>query len=516
MAYINKPKNNDLKIKDWLWWLGNGKVYLDLGFQSRKRWDKIDKQLFLYNFAQNIAPSKIVVCNIEDSLAKIDKNKYPVDHDYFYKLKMEGYVYVIIDGNNRDMCLLGFFESSDLECLLPETGKQIKGKPDVTKGYGPDNIRFKKDASFEKLDTYVDLQKHLLTREVTICEYIVTEVTHLGLIFDAIQRGKTLNDQERRNAWVVYDITEKIRNLTTKYEDILKDVVGKKASDRRGGDELLAKLHHYVIFENKHVNKTSLDYLYIYDATSKWNISKKYINRTFGILKKLGTSVKEINAANVMDLFDLVMFLDKSSIKIEKDFGEWWFGTLLKLKDRKLGDPLYFEKWYIGSKNINDPEIWTKDPDTGEYLIERWIYSESTREVGKSSGRPQRLQHWFELLMKDAETNDKLITTIDKQRLYTAGQTFTIWLRQDKKEVSGKNVGKEIPIANLFDTDLYQTDHTHEHSRGGPTTVENGEVMSVETHREKTKQMYKTISENAVKDETVSKLVTSTNVPTLL
>ena len=261
MAYINKPENIDLKAENWLWWLGKGKVYLDLGFQSRKRWDKTDKQLFLYNFAQNIAPSKIVVCNIKNSLVKIDKNKHPLDYNYFYKLKMDGYVYVIIDGNNRDNCLLGFFESSDIECLLPETGKQIKGKPDVTKGYGPDNIRFKKDASFEDLISYVDLRKHLLTREVTICEYAVTEVVQLGLIYDAIQRGKALNDQERRNSWVVYDITEKIRNLSTKYEDILKDVVGKISVDRRGGDELIAKLHHYVTHENQHVTKTSLDHL---------------------------------------------------------------------------------------------------------------------------------------------------------------------------------------------------------------------------------------------------------------
>ena len=160
--YIPEPKNVPFTASEWLEMLRNNKVKLDLGFQSRKRWDKIDKQLFLYNFAQNIAPSKIVVCHIENSLAQIDKNKYPDDYAYFYELKKEGYVYVIIDGNNRDMCLLGFFESSDLECLLPETGKQIKGKPDVTKGYGPDNIRFKKDASFEKLNTYVDLQKYLL------------------------------------------------------------------------------------------------------------------------------------------------------------------------------------------------------------------------------------------------------------------------------------------------------------------------------------------------------------------
>ena len=72
--------------------------------------------------------------------------------------------------------------------------------------------------------------------------------------------------------------------------------------------------------------------------------------------------------------------------------------------------------------------------------------------------------------------------------------------------MSGRNVGKLIPLSSLYDKTLYQTDHTHEHTRGGPTTVENGEVMSVETHKRKTKQLYNSISENAVKSEVVSEL----------
>ena len=127
-----------------------------------------------------------------------------------------------------------------------------------------------------------DLQKHLLSRKITICEYAVTEVTQLGLIFDAIQRGKSLNDQERRNSWVVYDITEMIRNLSTAHGDILKAVCGKKGHERRGGDELLAKLHHYVTYENKDLTKTTIDDLYIFDESTK----KEYKNLIEKLLKQ--------------------------------------------------------------------------------------------------------------------------------------------------------------------------------------------------------------------------------------
>ena len=486
--YIPEPKNVPHKASEWLEMLRNNKVKLDLGFQSRKRWDKTDKRLYLYNFVQNIAPSPIVVCHVQDSLDDLNKEKFPGDYEYFEKLQKEGYIYVIIDGNNRDQTLVGFFEGTDLECLLPGAGKRIKGKVDLTEGYGPDDIRLPKDHSFQNLidGRYTWLEKYIADRNVQICEYKVTSVTQLGAIFDAIQRGKTLNDQERRNCWISITITAKIRELSTRYEDILLGVVGKASSGRRMGDELIAKFHHYVTYENKHLTKTSIDDLYIFNQDSRWNTTVKYVDWTLGVLKKLGNSAKAARPAHVLDLFDLVMFLDKSSIKRERDFHEWWLGTLLKLKDSKLRDPLYFEKWYIGSKDINDPDLWTKDSNTGEYLIDRWTYHDTVNEAGKASGRPQRLEHWIKLLMEDTETNNNLITYTDKQRLYTSGQTFQIWLNQDKKEVSGRNAGRDIPIAHLLDKSMYQTDHINKHRKGNPTTIENGEVMSVERHREKT------------------------------
>ena len=485
--YIPEPTHKKWTAGEWLDKLRNGKVKLDLGFQSRARWDKTDKRMYLYNFAQNIAPSPIVVTNVEDSLNQIDKEKFPNDYAYFEQAKKDGYEYVIIDGNNRDQTLTGFFESSDLECLLIGAGKRIQGKVDETEGYGPDNIRLPKDHSFQDLidNRYTWLERYLLNRDVHIMEYKVTCVTQLGAIFDAIQRGKPLNDQERRNCWISIKLTEKIRNLSTEYEDVLLGIVGEQKAGRRAGDELIEKFHHYVHHENKHLTKSSIDDLYIFNQDSRWNSTVNYTKQTLGILKKLGTSAKAANPAHVLDLYDVVMFLDKSSIKRDKDFPEWWLDTLLKLKDSKRRDPLYFEKWYIGSKDINDPDLWTKN-DKGEYIIDRWTYHDTANEVGKASGRPQRLEHWVKLLMKDAETNNNLITHTDKQRLYTSGQTFQIWLNQDKKEISGRNAGREIPIANLLDKSMYQTAHINKHRGGNLTTIENGEVMSVETHREKT------------------------------
>ena len=63
--YIPEPTHKKWTAGEWLDKLRNGKVKLDLGFQSRARWDKTDKRMYLYNFAQNIAPSPIVVTYVE-------------------------------------------------------------------------------------------------------------------------------------------------------------------------------------------------------------------------------------------------------------------------------------------------------------------------------------------------------------------------------------------------------------------------------------------------------------------
>jgi len=82
---------------------------------------------------------------------------------------------------------------------------------------------------------------------------------------------------------------------------------------------------------------------------------------------------------------------------------------------------------------------------------------------------------------------DEIITFTDSRRIYTHPMTYQIWLNQDKKSLK---TGNEILLSDLFNKEKYQTDHIIDHAKGGLTTIENGEVMEIEHHKEKTKNTW--------------------------
>ena len=70
----------------------------------------------------------------------------------------------------------------------------------------------------------------------------------------------------------------------------------------------------------------------------------------------------------------------------------------------------------------------------------------------------------------------------DEQRIFTPIQRFDIWLKQGEKDRNDV----EIPMCELNDGTKWQADHIVEWNDGGRTTVENGELLSISDHAEKT------------------------------
>ena len=92
---------------------------------------------------------------------------------------------------------------------------------------------------------------------------------------------------------------------------------------------------------------------------------------------------------------------------------------------------------------------------------------------------------------------DILIKTID----YTPKQKFELWLKQAKKEQVLLDDGvttterlvsrctktdREIPLSEYMDSTKWQADHIIEVADGGETTIENGQLIAVDAHSEKT------------------------------
>ena len=90
---------------------------------------------------------------------------------------------------------------------------------------------------------------------------------------------------------------------------------------------------------------------------------------------------------------------------------------------------------------------------------------------------------------------DGLYTAVDPQRGYNLKQAKEIWLRDEGLDEEG-NV---IPYHKIGSSE-YQIDHVDEWADGNPTSVENGKIMTVEGHKQKTKEYMK--KRNAKEKET--------------
>jgi len=76
----------------------------------------------------------------------------------------------------------------------------------------------------------------------------------------------------------------------------------------------------------------------------------------------------------------------------------------------------------------------------------------------------------------------KVFVLWDEQRIFTPIQRYEIWQKQGEKDRNGV----EIPLCELNDTTKWQADHIVEWNERGRTTVENGELLSISDHAEKT------------------------------
>jgi len=92
-------------------------------------------------------------------------------------------------------------------------------------------------------------------------------------------------------------------------------------------------------------------------------------------------------------------------------------------------------------------------------------------------------------IIEDFENSDLLdegiVVPIASMRIFTDAQRFEIWQRQNGKCPLS---GKEIPIHEVLDASKWQADHIIEHSVGGDTSIDNGQLVCVEAHKQKTKQ----------------------------
>jgi len=232
----------------------DNKVVYDKSFQRRVVWGSKNTNKYFESLSRGWALQSIVVADIDackDYCGQEDVGDY-TSVDYFDFFDPDGKKYISLDGQNRTKKTLAFFNN---EITISGKFLDADGQEQLVQN------------SFFK-----DLPKRLQDHFKTGCNVTVQVVERatkddLSLIFKALNDGKPLNDQERRQA-IKTPIADWVRNNSATYSTMLKRMVPEAQRDRMIDDETIAKMA-MVLMKN---------YNHQYFKTKDWGLSASHIN----------------------------------------------------------------------------------------------------------------------------------------------------------------------------------------------------------------------------------------------
>jgi hypothetical protein len=429
-VYINKeyPLNSD-KMFNF-----KNKVGLDLSFQSEARWESNTKTEYVTSLIKGMAPSRIIVANIESCMEEFIEGDN--NHEYFDKWYNLGKEYISVDGNNRTRTIdeylngqvtiaHGEYNLTDATVIIGENNDKFINHPKALKDHITNNIK------------------------ISICEYVKATRSDLSELFTNINHGVPLNPQELRNA-ILVPYAEEIRKLAKQYNGAFKYIF-KKGNGRRVIDEQLVNLSVYYVYgATEGISKKDKDNAYGDNSTvwNNWKGAKKSIEDTLELVESYADAgFKDVST--LMNLFIAVCHVNKEKRKIidKQKFFKWFMAT----ENARVGDTTKLIDTKTESRDYEGCNTSTSDV----YLIARYEYIAKDLQMVPSD----------------------IVTAVDPERLFNRHQRWEMWSKQEGK---CPRTGKIIPEDEINNHELWAADHVIPYSKGGPTTVDNGELVCKE------------------------------------
>lgn len=437
-VYINK----DYALNSDKMFNFKNKIGLDLSFQSEARWDPKQKSEFITSLIKGMAPSRIIIANIESCLEESIEDS--LCYNYFTDWLNRGKDGISIDGNNRTQTIDEYLNDKvgieHGEYNLPNGTIVINEKNDL-------------------FNTHPKLLKEHINSNIRIavCEYVNASRADLSELFKNINNGVALNPQELRNATLV-PFAEEVRKLAKQYTGAFKYIF--KTNNRRAIDEQIVNMSVYYSYgASEGISKKDKDNAYLDESTVWHNFkgAKKAIEDTFKLVDKYANAgFKDVST--LLNLFIAVTYLQKEKRNIvdKERFFKWFMAT----ENARVGDSTKLVETKTESRDYEGCNTSTSDV----YLVARYNY-----------------------ILKDLQTiSSDVVTPVDPERLFSRAQRYEMWSRQ--KGVCPQT-GKVIPEEDINNHDVWAADHVIPYSKGGPTALENGELVCKQYNLEKSAKM---------------------------
>ena len=470
-------------IKDFLMMVGQ--IFVDPSFQRPECWEQSDMNSYMQTVMKGQANLNIMIANAEKCRSYCES--IGADQEVFYFTKvMEKYGWISVDGNNRSQFFVRFFNDEIEVDFAPGKKKKV------------DYILKWTDQNGEQEIHRVTLGKHTYSNlplpvkqyldSLVINQYHVIEATSDDLRehFRSLNSGSPLSGAELRNSFWS-NLAEKVRKLTDKFSVFNSYKFG-MLTVKRARDEVLGILWVLLTYM-KQDNLESMP-----SSIGKKLMDDLYQDNDQFENFHLMDSV-ESTLTKGLEIFTKNLFFISDNLKNHgvHSVGNWVMTySYLVFNGFKILDPnLLLKSWVAVENGLRSDKTIVFDDGSK-------TYSFSGCCSAWNKGKLQiRLQLIMESLFKLTNIDD-IVVHKDGQRLYTSAQRVEMWYAQGGKLghinngvfVDGQNArcpltDKEIRWSEVQNGKLWHADHKHAHSKGGKTTIENGQLVCAEANLKK-------------------------------
>lgn len=433
----------------------------NVGSTENGRWKKPQMVYYMESVLYGMAVQNIVIVDIEKCLDNSVEGS--ADYDYFKKWGDAGFKYIAVDGNNRSITIHKFYEQDDVY-LNARKRYQVETPDGRIADFtlNPDNNVFSKLPD--------PLKNAFSDAEVTI--KVVERATRQEItdLFLRVNSGIHLNGQEKRNA-VLSAVSEAVRKIGYDYDSSVGlQVMNEAGITRFGFHEMVASGLIYFTHQESPISISSdtIDRAYIDNSAESNNLRyfQKLAKTAFDPIAndKAGMFRKsKFKKYNLMNWFILVTYLNRNNIQIK--------------------DSAKLLSWFVNSEV---GRVMSTEPVLRNKQGIQKLYSELQTDDGDKLVIRKNII--VKDLMQSSLLTDGTLVEVDDKRVYNASQKYELWRKQNGIcPLSGKT----IPLYEILDSSKWQGDHILEYSKGGKTSVDNGQLICVTAHKQKTKDFMK-------------------------
>ena len=376
-------------------------------------WGKMNKDGYYEAILRNMTPTPIILADIESSMNYAKQCGNQEDYQVFKNYLDEGKMYISIDGGNRTKFLNMKYENQN--GMFKNLGDELK--------------------SFFYHDIQVSLYMNLTFFE-------------MHEMAGKVNMGVPWNKADKRNV-IPGPIAEYVRHLTNRYSTLFSGFLNAKEMCTRKVDQLLGYYLAYHQTKPDSFQQDLLDSLYTrnhIDHKEQFEVVIDAWSKVLPIILERKYKVKKTFSQNLF-IFLMEMLREHGS-KLNFDLIEQFALKYVELEEKRIIEEFPY-KHLSGDKNWNDWQRYSKD-----------------------------LSKKYDIIYKDMLPYvDEFFIKLDRTRVYSENDKIQMYKKSDGIVSKLDGSTEKISVLQALNGNEFHADHITPYSKGGKTTVENGQLL---------------------------------------